>query len=149
MLEIFMCMWKNKLKAHFFFSFFLVGSWKKQAMEWILQKFRFFRNAKSLNLTVCGYNGFPLGHYYLNHTIHCFWPSFFRVSVQYRSLLQAKEAQMGGYSCSSSNRLQKPAGTLPQLCLSILWAGATPPCSGLCWVCHRTLAKSDNLNWSY
>lgn len=54
---------------------------------------------------------------------------------------------MGGYSCSSSNRLQKPAGTLPQLCLSILWAGATPPCSGLCWVCHRTLAKMWRSEW--
>lgn len=67
------------------------------------------------------YNSFPLqtlaqshfGHYVLNHTIHSFRTSFFRVSVQNGSLVQAKEAQMGGYSCSSSDRLQKPAGTLP------------------------------------
>lgn len=118
-------------------------------MQWnkYCRNFRISEMPKSLNLTLCGYNGFPLGHYYLNHAIPCFWPSFFRVSVQYRSLVQAKEAQMGGYSCSSSNRLQKPAGTLPQLCLSILWAGATPPCSGLCWVCHRTWAKMWRSEW--
>lgn len=36
---------------------------------------------------------------------------------------------------------KNPLGHFPQLCLSILWAGVTPPCLGLCWVYHRTLAK--------
>lgn len=42
---------------------------------------------------------------------------------------------------------KNPLGHFPQLCLSILWAGATPPCSGLCWVCHRTLAKMLQSEW--
>ena len=101
------------------------------------------------------YNSFPLqtlalshfGHYYLNHTTHSFWTSFFRVSVQYQSPVQAKEAQMGSYSCSSSNRLQKPAGTLPPaLCIHLVsWCHST--LLRLCWVCHRMLAKMWQSEW--
>lgn len=42
-----------------------------------------------------------------------FWTSFLGVSAQHWCVVQAKHAQMGGYSCSPSDRLHKPLGTLP------------------------------------
>ena len=89
------------------------------------------------------------GHYYLNHTIHSFWTSFFRVSVQHWSPAQAKDAQMGGYSCGSSARLQKPAGTLPpaQSIHLVSWCSST--FSGLWWVYPRTYAKMVQFEWVF
>lgn len=109
---------KNKLKAQSFSSSRIQKS--KQWNEYC-RNFRISGMPKGYILQCMEHNSSPLqtsalshfGHYYLNHTIHSFWTSFFRVSVQFRSPVPAKEAQMGGYSCTSSDRLQKPAGTLP------------------------------------
>lgn len=87
------------------------------------------------------------GHYYWNHTIHSFRTSFFRVSAQYWSPVQAKDAQMGGYSCSSSDRLQSPLGHFPQALSIHLVSWCSSTFSGLCWVCPRTLAKMLRSEW--
>lgn len=136
MQKIFLYMWKNKLKAQSFSSSRIQKN--KQWNEYC-GNFRISEMPKGSMFRCVQYNRFPLqtlalshfGYYYLNHTTHFFWASFFRVSVQYRSPVPAKEAQMGGYSCSSSDRLQKPAGTLPP----------APSIHLVCW-CNSTLLRA-------
>lgn len=58
---------------------------------------------------------------YFSHAILFFWTSFFGVSIQCRSLIRAKEAQMGVAAAASPTDCESLRGHFPQLCQPILW----------------------------
>lgn len=136
-------------------SIFLYQNPEKAALKWILEKFYYFRNAKWLNLTV----GRRKWFFSSNISLVTFWPFLFephhpfllniflRGKHSISKPAQSQGSTDGCCSCSSSDRLREPAGTLPPALSTHLVRGTTPPCSALCWVCHRTLAKTLQPEW--
>lgn len=105
----------------------------------ICQMGKLFVDHRSLSLQTLALSHF--GRYYLNNARD----SFEHPSSGYVLNTDAwSKPSMHRWVVTAAAPLtgcKNPWGHFPQHHLSILFAGTTAPCSSLCWVCHRTLAK--------